>query len=86
MEIIGRRWTITGAFLLSIPGLLPMVMAHRAGSAATIVFSAGALITGFTTLHAGRISGETGPRSLVRRKVPAPCSGFSPDTTASATR
>jgi putative MFS transporter len=50
MEIIGRRWTITGAFLLSIPGLLLMVMAHRAGSAATIVFSAGALITGFTTL------------------------------------
>jgi hypothetical protein len=25
MEIIGRRWTITGAFLLSIPGLLLMV-------------------------------------------------------------
>ena len=50
MEIIGRRWTITGAFLLSIPGLLLMVLAHRAGSAATIVFSAGALITGFTTL------------------------------------
>jgi MFS family permease len=50
MEILGRRWTITGAFLLSIPGLLLMVMAHRAGSAATIVFSAGALITGFTTL------------------------------------
>ena len=50
MEIIGRRLTITGAFLLSIPGLLLMVMAHRAGAAATIVFSAGALITGFTTL------------------------------------
>ncbi len=50
MEVIGRRWTITGAFLLSIPGLLLMVVAHRAGSAATIVFSAGALITGFTTL------------------------------------
>ena len=50
MEIIGRRWTITGAFLLSIPGLLLMVVAHRAGPAATIVFSAGALITGFTTL------------------------------------
>ena len=50
MEIIGRRWTITGAFLLSIPGLLLMIMAHRAGTAATIVFSAGALITGFTTL------------------------------------
>jgi MFS family permease len=50
MEIIGRRWTITGAFLLSIPGLLLMVMAHSAGPAATIVFSTGALITGFTTL------------------------------------
>ena len=50
MEIIGRRWTITGAFLLSIPGLLLMVVAHRAGPAATIVFSIGALITGFTTL------------------------------------
>ncbi|MBV8120832.1 MAG: MFS transporter [Alphaproteobacteria bacterium] len=50
MEIIGRRWTITGAFLSSIPGLILMVMAHRTGSAATIVFSAGALITGFTTL------------------------------------
>jgi MFS family permease len=50
MEIIGRRWTITGAFLLSIPGLLLMIMAHHAGAAATIVFSAGALITGFTTL------------------------------------
>jgi MFS transporter, putative metabolite:H+ symporter len=50
MEIIGRRWTITGAFLLSIPGLVLMIMAHRAGTAATIVFSAGALITGFTTL------------------------------------
>ena len=50
MEIVGRRWTITGAFLLSIPGLLLMVLAHRAGSAATMVFSAGAVITGFTTL------------------------------------
>jgi MFS family permease len=50
MEIVGRRWTITGAFLLSIPGLLLMVLAHRAGPASTIVFSVGALITGFTTL------------------------------------
>ena len=50
MEIIGRRWTITGAFLLAIPGLLLMVSAHRMGSAATMVFSIGALITGFTTL------------------------------------
>jgi MFS transporter, putative metabolite:H+ symporter len=50
MEIIGRRWTITGAFLLAIPGLLLMVSAHRTGAAATVVFSIGALITGFTTL------------------------------------
>jgi MFS family permease len=50
MEVIGRRWTITGAFLLAIPGLLLMVSAHRMGSAATMVFSVGALITGFTTL------------------------------------
>jgi MFS family permease len=50
MEIIGRRWTITGAFLLAIPGLFLMVMAHRLGSVATMVFSAGALITGFTVL------------------------------------
>ncbi|MGH7046293.1 MAG: MFS transporter [Stellaceae bacterium] len=50
MEIIGRRWTITGAFLLSIPGLLLMVLAHKTGTAATGVFSVGALITGFTTL------------------------------------
>jgi MFS family permease len=50
MEIIGRRWTITGAFLLAIPGLLLMIMAHRMGSVATMVFSVGALITGFTVL------------------------------------
>jgi hypothetical protein len=50
MEIIGRRWTITGAFVLSIPGIVLMMLAHRTGAAATGVFSAGALITGFTVL------------------------------------
>jgi MFS transporter, putative metabolite:H+ symporter len=50
MEIIGRRWTITLAFLLAIPGLLLMVSAHHMGSAATMAFSIGALITGFTVL------------------------------------
>ena len=50
MEIIGRRWTITGAFVLSIPGLLLMMLAHRAGSSATTVFIVGTLITGFTVL------------------------------------
>ncbi len=50
MEIIGRRWTITGAFVLAIPGLLLMMTAHTMGSAAGGVFIAGTLITGFTVL------------------------------------
>jgi putative MFS transporter len=50
MEVIGRRWTITGAFALSIPGLLLMMAAHRMGASATVAFSVGALITGFTVL------------------------------------
>lgn len=50
MEVIGRRWTITGAFVLAIPGLLMMMTAHSMGSAATGVFIAGTLITGFTVL------------------------------------
>ena len=50
MEIIGRRWTITGAFVLAIPGLLLMMTAHRMGSAATTVFVVGTVITGFTVL------------------------------------
>lgn len=50
MEIIGRRWTITGAFVLAIPGLLLMVSAHAMGSAAGAVFIAGTLVTGFTVL------------------------------------
>ncbi|HEX3885499.1 MAG TPA: MFS transporter [Stellaceae bacterium] len=50
MEVIGRRWTITLAFLLSIPGLLLMMMAHNFGSAAETVFIIGVVITGFTVL------------------------------------
>jgi MFS transporter, putative metabolite:H+ symporter len=50
MEIIGRRWTITYCLAGSLPGLLMMAMAHSAGGYATVVFVAGALITGFTVL------------------------------------
>ncbi|MGH7047834.1 MAG: MFS transporter [Stellaceae bacterium] len=52
MEIIGRRWTIFYALAGSVPGLLLMLMAHRAGSSATIVMMVGGLITGFTVLSA----------------------------------
>ena len=50
MEIIGRRWAIFYAFGGAVPGLALMMFAHRAGSMATVVMSAGALITGFTVL------------------------------------
>jgi MFS family permease len=50
MEIIGRRWTITYCLAGSLPGLLMMAIAHSAGHYATVVFVAGALITGFTVL------------------------------------
>ncbi|MGA8382894.1 MAG: MFS transporter [Stellaceae bacterium] len=50
MEIIGRRWAIFYALGGAIPGLALMALAHRAGSAATVMMSAGALITGFTVL------------------------------------
>lgn len=50
MEVIGRRWTITLAFVLSVPGLLMMMLAHRFGSSAETVFIVGVLITGFTVL------------------------------------
>ena len=52
MEIIGRRWTIFYALAGSLPGLLLMLMAHRAGANATILMLAGGLITGFTVLSA----------------------------------
>jgi MFS transporter, AAHS family, 4-hydroxybenzoate transporter len=50
MEIIGRRWTIFYAMAGSLPGLCLMLLAHRAGSYATVVMIAGGLITGFTVL------------------------------------
>ncbi len=50
MEIIGRRWTIAYCLAGSLPGLLMMAVAHSAGRYATVVFVAGALITGFTVL------------------------------------
>jgi putative MFS transporter len=50
MEVIGRRWTITYCLAGSLPGLLAMAVAHATGSFATVVFVAGALITGFTVL------------------------------------
>jgi MFS transporter, putative metabolite:H+ symporter len=50
MEIIGRRWTITYCLAGSLPGLLMMAVAHSTGPYATVVFVAGALITGFTVL------------------------------------
>jgi MFS family permease len=50
MEIIGRRWTIFYALAGSLPGVFLMMMAHRAGTNATIVMLAGGLITGFTVL------------------------------------
>jgi MFS transporter, putative metabolite:H+ symporter len=50
MEIIGRRWTITYCLAGSLPGLVAMAIAHPTGSFATVVFVAGALITGFTVL------------------------------------
>jgi MFS transporter, putative metabolite:H+ symporter len=50
MEVIGRRWTITYCLAGSLPGLFLMAMAHSTGPYATVVFVAGALITGFTVL------------------------------------
>ena len=52
MEIIGRRWTIFYALAGSLPGLVLMLIAHRAGAYAAIVMMVGGLITGFTVLSA----------------------------------
>jgi MFS transporter, putative metabolite:H+ symporter len=52
MEIIGRRWTIAYALLGSLPGLVLMLLAHRAGNYAGVVMVAGGLIIGFTVLSA----------------------------------
>ncbi len=50
MEIIGRRWTITYCFAGAVPGLALMALAHSTGEYATVVMSAGAIITGLTVL------------------------------------
>jgi len=50
MEVIGRRLTIFYAMAGGLPGLLLMMMAHRAGQHSTTVMVTGALITGFTVL------------------------------------
>ena len=50
MEVIGRRWTIFYAMAGGLPGLLLMMMAHRAGPYATTVMVTGAVMTGFTVL------------------------------------
>jgi MFS family permease len=52
MEIIGRRWTICYALAGSIPGICMMLVAHQAGQYATVLMTAGGLITGFTVLSA----------------------------------
>jgi MFS family permease len=52
MEIIGRRWTIAYALLGSLPGLVLMLLSHRAGDYAGVVMVAGGLIIGFTVLSA----------------------------------
>ena len=50
MEIIGRRWTITYCLAGAVPGLALMGVAHRTGPHATVVMTAGAIITGLTVL------------------------------------
>lgn len=50
MEVIGRRWTILFALAGALPGLLLMALARQTGSAATVVFTVGAVITGMTVL------------------------------------
>jgi MFS family permease len=52
MEIIGRRWTIAYALTGSLPGLVLMLLAHRAGHLAGVTMVAGGLIIGFTVLSA----------------------------------
>ena len=52
MEIIGRRWTIAYALTGSLPGLVLMLLANRAGEYAGVVMVTGGLIIGFTVLSA----------------------------------
>jgi MFS family permease len=70
MEIIGRRWTITYCLAGSLPGLLMMAVAHHAGSYATVMFVAGALITGLTVL-----STFTGVRVYLSEQIPTALCG-----------
>jgi MFS family permease len=65
MEIIGRRWTIFYALAGSLPGLLLLMLSHRAGAYAEPVMIAGALITGFTAL-----SGATAFRVYLSEQFP----------------
>ena len=52
MELIGRRWTIAYALTGSLPGLVLMLLANRAGDYAGVMMVAGGLIIGFTVLSA----------------------------------
>jgi MFS transporter, putative metabolite:H+ symporter len=70
MEIIGRRWTIFYALAGSLPGLLLMLTAHRAGQYATLMMVAGALIVGFTAL-----SGATAFRVYLSEQFPTALRG-----------
>jgi len=70
MEIIGRRWTIFYALAGSWPGLLLMLLAHRAGPLATTAMVIGALITGFTAL-----SGATAFRIYLSEQFPTALRG-----------
>lgn len=50
MEIIGRRWAITYALGGAVPGLVMMALAHKCGPYATVMMTAGAIVTGLTVL------------------------------------
>jgi MFS family permease len=70
MEIIGRRWTIFYALAGSLPGLLLMLLAHRAGPYAPTAMFGGALLTGFTAL-----SGATAFRIYLSEQFPTALRG-----------
>jgi MFS family permease len=70
MEIIGRRWTIFYALAGSLPGVLLMLLAHRAGPLATTAMVIGASITGFTAL-----SGATASRIYLSEQFPTALRG-----------
>ncbi len=70
MEVIGRRWTICYALAGSIPGVLLMLMAHRAGVHAAFVMMAGGVITGFTV-----VSSFTATRVYLSEQFPTALRG-----------